>query len=310
MNEFRPEGMMPGIIYTRSALDKAMLTGRILEAKVKLCDEDRNLRLDLGCMKGIIPKEEAALGIKEGIKEGITKDIAIISRVNKTCCFTVKGFKQINGETVAILSRVEAQQTALQYLLTHCNIGDILDAKITHLDRFGAFADIGCGIIGLISIENISVSRISHSKDRFYVGQNIKVIIKDIDKENKRFHLTHKELLGTWSENAALFSPGQTVSGCIRSIEDYGIFVELTPNLSGLAEIGEYDHLKNGTGVSVYIKNIVPDKMKIKLAIVEVFRDPVTPPEEYKYFVNGTSINSFTYAVPTSNKNIQTVFKN
>ena len=305
MNEFRPEGMMPGIIYTKAALDKAMLSGKILEAKVKLCDEDRNLRLDLGCMKGIIPKEDAALGIREGT----TKDIAIISRVNKTCCFTVKGFKQINGEAVAILSRVDAQQKALQYLLTHYNSGDIIDAKVTHLDRFGAFADIGCGIIGLISIENISVSRISHSKDRFYVGQNIKVIVKEKDVENKRFYLTHKELLGTWAENAEMFSPGQTVSGCVRSIEDYGIFVELTPNLSGLAEIGEYEHLKNGTGVSVYIKNIVPDKMKIKLSIVEVFREPVQPPEEYKYFINGTSINQFTYAVPFSNKNIQTIFK-
>lgn len=305
MNEFKPEGTMQNIIYTKAVLDRAMLTGKILEAKVRLCDENHNLILDLGCMKGFIPKEEAALGIKEGT----TRDIAIISRVNKICCFTVKGFRQINGELFAILSRTDAQQQALDHLFAHCDIGDIIDAKITHLDRFGAFADIGCGIVGLISIENISVSRISHSSDRFYIGQDIRVVVKDKDLESKRFSLTHKELLGTWQENAALFAPGQTVAGCVRSVEDYGIFVELTPNLSGLAELGEYSELKNGTGVSVYIKSIVPDKMKIKLSIVDVFRDPVLPPEEYKYFIKGNSMDRFVYSIPASRKQTLTVFK-
>lgn len=305
MNEFKPEGTMQNIIYTKAVLDRAMLTGKILEAKVRLCDENHNLILDLGCMKGFIPKEDAALGIKEGT----TRDIAIISRVNKICCFTVKGFRQINGELFAILSRTDAQQQALDHLFDHCDIGDIIDAKITHLDRFGAFADIGCGIVGLISIENISVSRILHSSDRFYIGQDIRVVVKDKDIESKRFSLTHKELLGTWQENAALFAPGQTVAGCVRSVEDYGIFVELTPNLSGLAELGEYSDLKNGTGVSVYIKSIVPDKMKIKLSIVDVFRDPVLPPEEYKYFIKEKNIERFVYSVPASRKQTQTVFK-
>jgi len=305
MNEFKPEGTMQNIIYTKAVLDRAMLTGKILEAKVRLCDENHNLILDLGCMKGFIPKEEAALGIKERT----TRDIAIISRVNKICCFTVKGFRQINGELFAILSRTDAQQQALDHLFAHCDIGDIIDAKITHLDRFGAFADIGCGIVGLISIENISVSRISHSSDRFYIGQDIRVVVKDKDLESKRFSLTHKELLGTWQENAALFAPGQTVAGCVRSVEDYGIFVELTPNLSGLAELGEYSELKNGTGVSVYIKSIVPDKMKINLSIVDVFRDPVLPPEEYKYFIKEKNIERFVYSVPASRKQTLTVFK-
>ena len=206
MNEFKPEGTMQNIIYTKAVLDRAMLTGKILEAKVRLCDENHNLILDLGCMKGFIPKEDAALGIKEGT----TRDIAIISRVNKICCFTVKGFRQINGELFAILSRTDAQQQALDHLFAHCDIGDIIDAKITHLDRFGAFADIGCGIVGLISIENISVSRISHSSDRFYIGQDIRVVVKDKDLESKRFSLTHKELLGTWQENGEAGVGGQT----------------------------------------------------------------------------------------------------
>lgn len=305
MNEFKPEGTMQNIIYTKSVLDRAMLTGKILEAKVKMCDENLNLIVDLGCMKGFIPKEEAALGIREGK----TRDIAVISRVNKVCCFFVKGFKQIKGEVFALLSRTEAQQTALDYMFSHYEVGDIVDAKITHLDRFGAFADIGCGVVGLISIENISVSRISHSEDRFRVGQNVRVVIKDKDPENKHFFLSHKELLGTWLENASLFVPGQTVPGCVRSVEDYGIFVELTPNLSGLAEVGNYGDLPKGKGVSVYIKNIVPEKMKIKLSIVDVFDEPVLPPEKYDYFINGNRIDNFSYGTSSAVKHSSAMFK-
>ena len=62
-------------------------------------------------------------------------------------------------------------------MLENYKSGDVINAKVTHLEPFGAFVDIGCGIIGLLSIENISVSRISHPKDRFYVGQNIKVCL-------------------------------------------------------------------------------------------------------------------------------------
>lgn len=301
MNEFKPEGSMANIMYTKATLDRALLSGKILEAKAKLCDENHNLILDLGCMKGIIPKENTAIGVREGT----VKDIAIISRVNKPCCFIVKGFKQINGETIAILNREFAQQQALDYIFSHHTVGDVINAKITHLDKFGAFADIGCGIVGLINIENISVSRILHSHDRFYTGQNVKVVIKDIDTVNKRFFLSHKELLGTWEENAALFSQGQTVPGCVRSVEDYGIFVELTPNLSGLAEVGEYSKLKPGTSVSVYIKNIVPSKMKIKLAIVEVFRGEVLPPQEYQYFIKEGRIDNFLYSIQSAPKRLK-----
>ena len=117
---------------------------------------------------------------------------------------------------------------------SNANPGDIIPARVTHLEQFGCFVDVGCGIPSLIPIDAISVSRISHPSDRFKVGQDIKVIIKSLD--NGRIWLSHKELFGTWSENAAMFKTGETVSGIVRSVEDYGIFIELTPNLAGLAE--------------------------------------------------------------------------
>lgn len=302
---YKPEGFLQirdkneGI--SLSALEKAKNTGQILEARAIMCDNDHNLIVDFGEFRGIIPREDAALGIRDGN----IKDIAVLSRVNKSICFKVSEILKNNNETYVLLSRLKAQEEALEYMLHYYTPGDVIDAKVTHLEPFGAFADIGCGIIGLISIENISVSRISHPKDRFYAGQNIKVVVKDIDFAQKRFTLSHKELLGTWHENAALFLTGQTVCGTVRSIEEYGIFVELTPNLAGLAE--HKDFVEQGQQATVYIKNIIPDKMKIKLSIIDYFCGE-KPSCNHKYFITEGHIDTFTYSPPESERKIETFF--
>ena len=105
-----------------------------------------------------------------------------------------------------------------------------------HLESFGAFVDLGCGFTSLIPLENLSVSRVSHPSDRFRAGQDILAAVTGVDAASCRFYLTHKELLGTWLENAARFAPGSAVPGIVRGVKEYGIFIELTPNLSGLAE--------------------------------------------------------------------------
>ena len=74
--------------------------------------------------------------------------------------------------------------------------------------------------------------------------------------------------------------------GYVLKIEDYGIFVELTPNLAGLAEVRP--NTKIGQSVSVYIKSIIPEKMKIKLIIVETF-DKTLEKVPIKYFIESKS---------------------
>ena len=207
-----------------SAMEHAMHTGMILEARAVLCDSSHNLAVSLPCMRGIIPREEGAMGIAEGT----TKDIALIARAGKPVCFRILRIEEdASGLPVAILSRRIVQEECWKQYLSHCTPGDILPAVVTHLEKFGAFVDIGCGIPSLLPIDTISVSRIAHPRDRFTVGQSIRVIVRQV--EPGRIHLTHRELLGTWAENAAMFSAGQTVAGIIRSVESYGVFVELSP---------------------------------------------------------------------------------
>lgn len=286
--------------FTPVYLAEAAAKGSVLEATAIMCDAAHNLVVDLGSMKGIIPREEGAVGIAEGT----TRDIAILSRVGKTVCFTVDALRNDeNGKMYALLSRRKAQEKFLCDFSENVIAGDIFPARITHLESFGAFCDIGCGIVALLPIDTISVSRISHPADRLYVGQDINVILKQITEDGK-ITVSHKELLGTWQENADMFSVRQTVSGVIRSVEDYGIFVELTPNLAGLAE--PYEKAQVGDSASVYIKSIINEKMKIKLIIIDSFKSTFSP--EIKYFYQGSHIDRFDYSPDSCTKKITTVF--
>ena len=304
MNEFFPEGF--GICgeekcrFTLSDLTDAKQDEKVLEAIVKMCDASHNLIVDLGCMTGVIPREEGALGIADGT----TRDIALISRVGKTVCFVVEDFKtDRENKTFALLSRRRAQELCKEHIYNNMSSGDIVNARITHMESFGAFCDIGCGNIALLPIDAISVSRISHPKDRFYVGEDIKAVIKTIADDGK-ITLSHKELLGTWEENACMFSAGQTVTGVVRSVEDYGIFVEITPNLAGLAE--PRADVKIGQQASVYIKSIIKEKMKIKLIIIDSFSTGYAP--EIKYFYDGDRLEEWDYSPKDCQKRIFSKF--
>ena len=112
-----------------------------------------------------------------------------------------------------------------------------------------------------------------------------------------------------------MFEAGQTVAGIVRSIEDYGIFVELAPNLAGLAEVRDGCNSKPMVGIgeyaAVYIKSIIPERMKIKLVIIDSYKGE-PPSSELKYFLdvkNVDHIDSWRYSPEVSSKRVETVFE-
>ena len=285
-----------------AALERAMQEHTVLEARALLCDSQHNTIVDLGCMKGVIRREEGA----KGIQEGTVRDIAMISRVGKPVCFTVeKILNDMHGVPYALLSRRTVQERCCAEYISGLRSGDVIDARVTHIEPFGAFVDIGAGVPSMISIDAISVSRISHPRDRFAVDMDIRAIVRGRDGDG-RILLSHRELLGTWSENAERFRAGETVAGVVRSVEEYGIFVELAPNLAGLAEYRE--GVAVGSGASVFIKSIIPERMKVKLVLVDTFRiEPPTEPPEY--FFTGSRMSRFVYSPRASGKMIESVFE-
>ena len=317
-------------------LERAMNAGTVLEGMVLLCDGGLNLHVDLPAIPdavAIIPREEVVYALDgEGIK-----DIAILTRVGKAVCFKVLGIHIKEGIPHVTLSRRAAQAECAASYLSTVIPGDIIPARVTHMESFGAFVDIGCGIPSLLSVDTISVSRISHPSDRLRNGQFIHAVVRaKADGDYgipKRIFVSTKELLGTWEENAASFRPGQTVVGIVRSVEDYGAFVELAPNLTGLAELKD-----SGSGsvsrravaesligkqAAVFIKSIQPDRMKVKLVLLDGYVDTGDlPTEKYgslpractplTYFIDPqhqSHISHWVYSPPSAAKRIESVFE-
>ena len=230
------------------------------------------------------------------------RDIAILTRVGRQVCCRVTGFE---GDR-PLLSRRAVQQRVQDEFIAHLRPGDVIDCVVTRTAAFGAFVDVGCGLPSLIPIDNISVSRIAHPSDRLREGMALRAVVRSREEDTGRLHLTHKELLGTWEENAALFAPGQTVPGIIRSVESYGVFVELMPNLTGLAEW--QDGLTVGETAVVYIKSMLKDRMKVKLLIADHFPTR-TPPPPPRYFTEAAHIDRWRYSPLCCDRVVETVFE-
>ncbi len=212
-------------------LRAAMASREILQSTALAFDTQRQLRFELGGCRAVMPFGQCA----DGADTGSVRDIAVLTRVGRPTCFVIEGIDtDENGQTVYHLSRAEAQRMCKAEYLDQLQPGDILPCIVTHIEPFGAFCDVGCGISALLPIDCMSVSRISSCRP----GQRgaADPLRHQEPGRTGRFVLTIRELLGTWAENAAAFTVGETVVGIVRSVEEYGTFIEIAPNLAGLAE--------------------------------------------------------------------------
>lgn len=293
MKRFPPEGLLLNTPANRrytaddTGLHAAFRAGAVIEAPVLLCTRDHDLVVELAGRRIPVPHRETA----RGLDTGETREISVLSRVGKPVSLLITGcVPDETGAPVPVLSRRAAQERAWAHL-TGLAPGTVLEsAVVTHLTPFGAFVDVGCGLVSMIGVEQISVARIRAPADRFRLGQRIRAVYCGL--HDGRIRLSHRELLGTWAENAARFQPGETVSGIIRGVKDYGIFVELTPNLSGLAEFRP--DVRDGDRVSVYIKAILPEKQKIKLVLIDTL--PPAPPAPPEYFITRGNVSGWDYS--------------
>ena len=123
---FPPEGLRPPAACTRTELEEALAAGTILEGVVQRCDAAHTLHLSLGGIQAQIPRQEA---IAPWIS-GADRDIAVISRVGKQTCFTVKELRSDEkGAPVALLSRRDAQEQAMDFLLQEIRPGTVLTCR-------------------------------------------------------------------------------------------------------------------------------------------------------------------------------------
>ena len=147
------------------------------------------------------------------------------------------------------------------------------------------------------------MSRPAHAADCLRVGQRIFTAVRTLDPVQRRVTLTMRELLGTWQENAARFRAGQTVTGVVRTVTDYGTFIALTPNLCGLAETD--GRLRPGQAVCVFIRAILPETLRIKLTVLHPLE--ALPPQALVYTRTEGHLDLWHYGTPDRAKAV-TIF--
>lgn len=263
-NNFMPEGW-DNIVSTldENNIQEIIKNQTTLQGIVTQCDKDYNLHINLGNYEGIMPRKEI-----EGINlqsDGLPKINLCTGKVNRFVQFKVK---DVNETGTVLLSRKAVQNETLDLMKKDMQVGEIVTGIVKRVESYGVFIEIGGGVVGLAHIEDLSVARIKTAFERVKIGQKLKVMVKSIDRTNGKIILTYKELLGTWEENAKKFEVGQRTQGIVRETEKNrnGIFIELLPNLVGMAEY--VDGLKYGEKVNVYIKRIDYQRKKVKLLIV------------------------------------------
>ena len=260
---YLPEGLSAPPLYTPEMLRRAVSDGTVLEGTVQRCDGDLNLYLQLGSTFAKIPREE----VTAPWISGADREIAVLSRVGKQVCFTVESLSaDAKGAPTALLSRRKVQEQAMEEMRHGLKPGAVVVGKVVRMEPFGAFVDIGRGIVALLPTEYISAARIRHPNERFRVGQKILAVVKVFDRENRRITLTHKELLGTWLENASRFSEGDTVFDVLQRVcRAQGIHMESnwTPAynsayIEGIGNLYEFD-CGNLSGWMYSVNGVWPD---------------------------------------------------
>jgi small subunit ribosomal protein S1 len=187
-----------------------------------------------------------------------------------------------------VLSRrelIEAERTERrQKLLAEMVPGDIRKGTVKNLTDFGAFIDLN-GIDGLLHITDMSWGRIGHPSEVLKVGQDIDVVVLDVNKEKERVSLGLKQKMANpWDNIDTKYPVGQKVKGKVVNLVPYGAFVELEPGVEGLVHVTELswtkrvakpsDMLKQGQEVEAVVLGINRDEQKISLGIRQLESNP------------------------------------
>jgi small subunit ribosomal protein S1 len=169
-------------------------------------------------------------------------------------------------------------------LLADMTPGDIRKGTVKNITDFGAFIDLN-GIDGLLHITDMSWGRIGHPSELLKVGQEIDVVVLDVNKEKERVSLGLKQKLANpWDSIETKFPVGAKVKGKVVSLVPYGAFVQLEPGVEGLIHVTELswtkriakpsDVLKQDQEVEAVVLGINREEQKISLGIRQLESNP------------------------------------
>lgn len=276
-----------------------------------LYDKFQNKEVVMGTVTKYIPENYLVVDLGNNI-EGklLIKDFEDAEIVSKSA-FVTKVGSQIKCYIDSIykdeiyLNRAKLQHEYKEKELSKLEVGTIFDTYIVSISSFGLFVDMGYGVVGLLPIGDISITRVENLRQSFSVGSPIKVVYKG--QNSVGYIVSHRELLGNWEENLNDFQIGEVCQGIVREITSYGAFIEIAPNLTGLADFPEHFNVVKGDSISVLLKSYNTEKLKIKLHIIAV--SPMPYKVRYNYKIQEGVLNEWIYTPKTCSKEVKTVFK-
>lgn len=195
------------------------------------------LMAEYGSIEGFLPVSQLASNHYPRVGDDKEK---IIGKLNELVGknLTVKILSLDDEANKLVFSEKAASSESIAKKISKYKVGDKIEGKITGVADFGVFVELDEGVEGLVHISEISWDRISNLKDKFRIGDKIKVEIISI--EANKISLSMKRLLlDPWLDKIKDFKVGQKISGKIIKITAFGIFVELKNDTKGLTHISE-----------------------------------------------------------------------
>lgn len=190
--------------------------------------------------------------------------------------------------TNAIVSRRAIQAdtiaAAQQEAMKNISLGAVVEGTVKNITDYGVFVDLG-GIDGLLHVTDLSWKRINHPRELVHVGEKIKVKVIQFDPESHRISLGAKQLEeDPWETASKAFNVGDTVTGKVASLTDYGAFIDLGNNIEGLVHMSELSWtnknihpskvLQNGQEINVVVLDIDQEKRRISLGYKQLQPNP------------------------------------
>ncbi|QFY85256.1 30S ribosomal protein S1 [Bacillus subtilis] len=257
-------------------------------------------------------KEVFEAEVKDVVKGGLVVDIGVRGFIPASLveAHFVEDFTDYKGKTLSLLvveldrdknrvilshrAVVESEQAnKKQELLQSLEVGSVLDGKVQRLTDFGAFVDIG-GIDGLVHISQLSHSHVEKPSDVVEEGQEVKVKVLSVDRDNERISLSIKDTLpGPWSQIGEKVKQGDVLEGTVQRLVSFGAFVEILPGVEGLVHISQisnkhigtpHEVLEEGQTVKVKVLDVNENEERISLSMRELEETPKADQEDYRQY--------------------------
>jgi len=203
-------------------------------------------------------------------KKSQTKPIDLSSYIGRTLYLKIIECEEENDRIVFSERAAQAGEGKRKEVFEHLRPGTIACGIVTNITDFGVFVDLG-GVEGLVHVSEISWGRVDKPADLLKVGQQVKVVVLQVNEINSRIALSIKRLSpNPWDRLARIYKPGDIVPAVLTSVMRFGIFARLDEGVEGLIHVSSF---QDKTGSRDIFKDFTPGQhVQVKILHVDVDR--------------------------------------